>query len=246
MMRAELFPPQLPKGNTGLDTTKPSRTKMRGCLLRWHFRSLLLTGNFLGCQNYLDFLWSFLQTLVLGGFPWLSVVPISKWRRWLSTESWNRLWKKGEEKQLKIRVPTWTVTPFFILYILIHCPVPISHRCPPSVQYNWLVSSHLRNRSNLTKNNNLMVAWIQKHNEHAFYCCSHGVPTAYTSCQLNSCCVELVLYMCRNKQSFVLLLHFFQTLQMTFQAAVCFPRTADFLVPSFRNHLSCHLGWESN
>lgn len=63
--------------------------------------SSLLTGKCFGCQHYLDFLWSFLQTLLLGWFPWLSMVPISEWSLCLSTENWIRACLQRGRKKTK-------------------------------------------------------------------------------------------------------------------------------------------------
>lgn len=66
-----------------------------------HILSFLLSGKCFGCQHYLDFLWSFLQTLLLGGFPWLSMVPVSEWYHCLFTENWIRLclWRKKRKNE---------------------------------------------------------------------------------------------------------------------------------------------------
>lgn len=62
------------------------------------FPVFLLTGKYFGCQYYLDFLWSIWQRLLLGGSPWLSMVPICEWCHCLCTEDWIRLhlWSKKQ------------------------------------------------------------------------------------------------------------------------------------------------------
>lgn len=66
------------------------------------FQLVLLNGKCFGFQRYLDFLWSFMHTLLLGGFPWLSMVPIFEWHLCLSTQSWISLslWREKNEGKM--------------------------------------------------------------------------------------------------------------------------------------------------